>query len=108
LAATPLFVQGDREGRDKSHTAFSISDMRDKALAEPSLTMSTFENNGSRGSLDAWDGIDWKNDPGCIGWPSIQESEFLFTDCTPAEFWVDTFGYDHPQRIVFAEAAFRS
>jgi len=82
--------------------------MRDKALAEPSLTMSTFENNGSRGSLDAWDGIDWKNDPGCIGWPSIQESEFLFTDCTPAEFWVDTFGYDHPQRIVFAEAAFRS
>jgi hypothetical protein len=101
-----LFVQGDREGRDKPHTTFSISEMMDKAHAEPSSTMTTFENDGSRGSFNAWDGMDWKNDPGSIAWLSIQKTEFLFADCTPSEFWADTFGYAHPDKIVFAEAAF--
>ncbi|KAE8394971.1 hypothetical protein BDV23DRAFT_178960 [Aspergillus alliaceus] len=89
----------------------TITQMSAKSLKETAsrggMTIFGSKAEGTYRPFDQWDGFDWKNDPDNVVWLSQQKpGDFLNADCTPAELWLDIFGYGHPKSIMFAEGAF--
>lgn len=54
---------------------------------------------------DQWNGFDWEKDVDNILWLSQHSGDFLRADCTPAQYWLETFGFEHPPASMFAEGA---
>lgn len=80
--------------------------MKEKAMETKVGELMTFgsELNSVR-PFYRWETSDWKVDPYYEFWMKHQNGEFLHSDCSPGQFWLDTFGYDHPPYIMFAEGA---
>lgn len=109
LADVTLFLQGSRDAGESSrraHTTLSITQMKEKALKTKIGEMTTFgSEEGTVRPFDRWETSDWNCDPEYLFWKKHQNGKFLDADCSPGQFWLDVFGYDHPSHIMFAAGA---
>ncbi|KAK9419937.1 hypothetical protein SUNI508_06943 [Seiridium unicorne] len=110
LADITLFTQGSRNGVScfRTYTKLTSSQMEEIALKMDFGEMKTFGSieSGTLRPIDQWDGFDWEKDVDNILWLSQQRGDFLCADCTPAQYWLETFGFEHPSSIIFTEGAF--
>ena len=109
LADVTLFLQGSTDGPacHQAHTDLSIIQMIEKAVKTEVGKLTTFgsrEENNLR-LFWQWETSQWKADPYWKHWLEHQKGEVLDVDCSPGKFWFDTFGYDHPFHVTFAEGA---
>ena len=82
--------------------------MRDKALRMKAgeITLFGSEADGTIKSFDCWETTEWVHRSDCGIWLKRMNPDFLSADCSPAEFWHDTFGYEPPARILCPDGAF--
>ena len=108
LADVTLFLQGSREGMacQRAHTALTIKQMKEKALKTTVGEMTTFgSEEGTLRPFYRWETSEWNADPDYVFWMKHLTGEYLHADCSPGQFWLDIFGYDHPPHIMFSEGA---
>ncbi|KAI9700954.1 MAG: hypothetical protein M1820_006599 [Bogoriella megaspora] len=108
LADITLFVQGSPSSvsSPRCHTNLTITQLRDKTMGMSAGEMMTFGPEGNFKRFDSWNGIDWKDDVSHAHWLSHQNGNHLWADYTPAQFYLEAFGHDHPASVGYVEGAF--
>ncbi|KAF2236015.1 hypothetical protein EV356DRAFT_531265 [Viridothelium virens] len=108
LAEVTLFVQGSPSSvsSPRCHTNLIIAQLGSKAMELKTGEMMTFGPRGKFKQFDSWNGIDWYDDVSHAHWLRHQKGTHLWADCTPAQFFADAFGREHPASIDYVEGAF--